>query len=222
MKQQDKPYSTGQQNTILADFQMFRLSEGWCPHNCPWCREPKEAIPKQEYDIPEIMRRDVRIIDMNIIASPRGLEKIRQFKDVRVDGKVVYPWLECGIDFRYLTPEIAQALKSSRFVNIHIAWDWLYRDQKRVLKAVDMLKKVGYNDISIFMICNHPAISFKECCNKLNLCKYWGCKVNDCWFDNQLSPNIEPIAWTYEQIKEFRSAVRKHNQITNFGIDPEL
>ena len=151
MKLQNKPYSTGQQNTILDEFQMFRLSEGWCPHNCPWCREPKEAIPKQEYPIPEIVRNDVRLIDMNILASPNGVEKIRAFKDIRVNGKVVYPWLECGIDFRFLTPEIAQTLKDSRFGitpqgmkkrNIHIAWDWRYSDQKRIKKAIDILKKV--------------------------------------------------------------------------------
>jgi len=214
-------YTTGQQNTIYEGFQMFRLSEGWCPHNCPWCREPKEAIPKQEYDIPEIVKRDIRLLDMNLLASPHALEEIKAFKDIRVDGKVIYPWLVCGIDYRFLTLEIAQALKDSRFRKIHIAWDWLYRDQKRVKTTIGFLKKVGYRDISIFMICNHPAISYKECCNKLNLCKYWNCKVNDCWFDNQLSPNIKPMAWTIEQIKSFRSQVRKHNQIVNFQIDPE-
>jgi len=77
-------------------------------------------------------------------------------------------------------------------------------------------------DLSVFMICNHPTVSYKECCLKLDLCKYWNVKVNDCYFDNQLSPNIEPIAWTYEQIKLFRSKVRKHNQIVNFGIDSRI
>jgi hypothetical protein len=222
MKQQDKSYSTGQQNTIVDEFQMFRLSEGWCPHNCPWCREPKEAIPKKEYEIPEIVRCDVRIIDMNLLASPHALEKIQAFKDIRVNGKVVYPWLECGLDFRFLTPEIAEALKVSRFIKIHFAWDWRYSDQKRIKKAVDILKKVGYKDLSIFMICNHPAVSYGENCLKLELCKYWNVKVNDCWFDNQVSPDIEPIAWERDRIIKFRSAVRKHNQIVNFGIDPEL
>jgi len=221
MKQHDKPYSTGQQNTILAEFQMFRLSEGWCPHNCPWCREPKEAIPKQEYEIPEIVRTDVRIIDMNILASPHALEKIKAFKDIRVNKKVIYPWLVCGIDYRFLTLEIAQALKDSRFVNMHIAWDWHYSDQKKIKKAVDCLKKVGYRDISIFMVCNHPAVSYRENCKKLDLCKYWNAKVNDCYFDNQISPNIEPVGWNHYDIKAFRKAVRKHNQIVNFGIDVE-
>ncbi len=84
-------YSTGAQNILTEDFQMIRLSEGWCPHNCPWCREPKESLKEREYPIPEIIRRDVRITDMNILASPHGLNKIKQFKDFKVGGKVVYP-----------------------------------------------------------------------------------------------------------------------------------
>jgi hypothetical protein len=215
-------YSIGPQNIITKEFQMIRLSEGWCPHNCPWCKEPTEALKKRDYDIPTIVNNIVEISDMNLLASPQAIEKIKQFKDIRVNNKVVYPWLICGIDYRFLTDEIAQALKDSRFINIHIAWDKKYKDQKLILNAINKLKKVGYKDISIFMICNHPFISYNENCNKLNLCKYWNVKVNDCWFDNQISPQIKPIAWTTNEIISFRSQVRKHNQFVRFKIDPEL
>ena len=218
----EKPYSKGSQNIITDDYQVIRLSEG-CPHKCPWCREWKEIGDAwQIFPIPKIVRRDVRITDMNLLAKPEAISLIQSFRDIRVGGKVIYPWLVCGIDYRFLTPEIAQALKDSWFVNMHIAWDWRYSDQKKIKKAVDMLKKVGYREISIFMVCNHPAVSYKENCKKLDLCKYWGCKVNDCWFDNQISPNIVPIGWNHDDIKAFRKAVRKHNQIVLFGVDPEL
>jgi len=218
----EKPYSKGSQNIITDDYQVIRLSEG-CPHKCPWCREWREIGNNwQIFAMPEIVRHDVRITDMNLLAKPEALDLIKRFKDIRVNGKVVYPWLVCGIDYRFLTSEIAQALKDSRFVNMHIAWDWRYSDQKKIKKAIDILKKVGYRDISIFMVCNHPAVSYRENCKKLDLCKYWNCKVNDCWFDNQVSPNILPVAWSIDQIKSFRKAVRKHNQIVGFGIDPEL
>ena len=216
------PYSKGKQNIITEKYQVIRLSEG-CPWKCPWCREHKEIGDNWKiFDIPKIVRRDVRITDMNLLAKSEALEIINQFRNIRVDNRVVYPWLVCGIDYRFLTDEIAQALKLNRFINIHIAWDWRYRDQKLIQKAVNRLKKAGYREISIFMICNHPAISYKECIKKLDLCKYWGCKVNDCYFDNQVSPGIIPIAWTDEQIKLFRKKTRKHNQICGFGIDPEL
>ena len=215
-------YSKGEQNIITDDYQVIRLSEG-CPHKCPWCYEWKEIGDDWKiFPLPEIVRRDIRITDMNILAKPEALEIINQFRDIRLDKKVVYPWFVCGIDYRFLTDEIAQALKNNRFVNIHIAWDWRYSDQKRIKAAVGCLKKAGYREISIFMICNHPAVSYKENMLKLDLCKYWRCKVNDCYYDNQLSPNIIPIAWTHEQIKLFRKKVRKHNQIVGFGIDPEL
>lgn len=239
-RNKELPYSRGEQNIITDEYQVVRLSEG-CPHKCPWCREWKEIGDSwQVFPIPEIVRRDVRITDMNLLAKPEAVELIQRFKDMRVDGKVVYPWLVCGIDYRFLTPEIAQALKDSRFVNMHIAWDWRYSDQKKIKRAIDMLKKAGYRNhrskemnedeiefeypdgISIFMVCNHPAVSFRENCKKLDLCKYWNVKVNDCYFDNQISPNIEPIGWSHDDIKKFRASVRKHNQIVGFGVDPEL
>ena len=217
-----KQYNTGPQNIITDEYQVIRLTEG-CPHKCPWCREWTEIGDDWKvFETPEIVRRDIRITDMNLLAKTECLEIIKKFKDIRVDNKVVYPWLVCGIDYRFLTLEIAHALKDSRFKKMHIAWDWRYKDQKKIKDAINILKKVGFKDLSIFMVCNHDAVSYKEQCLKLNLCKYWGVKVNDCWFDNQLSPNIEPIGWTYDQIKSFRRQVRKHNQITLFGIDPEL
>lgn len=215
-------YNKGPQNIITDEYQVIRLSEG-CPHHCNWCYEWKEIGDNWKiFPLPEIVRRDVRMTDMNLLAKKESLDIINQFRDIRVDGKVVYPWLVCGIDYRFLTVELATALKHNRFVNIHIAWDWRYSDQKKIKNAVNCLRKVGYNEVSIFMICNHPAVSYKENLKKLNLCKYWGCKVNDCWFDNQTSPNIKAIGWDLLDIRAFRKAVRKHNHIVNFGIDPEL
>jgi len=215
-------YSKGPQNIITDDYQVIRLSEG-CPHKCPWCYEWREIGDHWKiFDLPKIVRRDIRITDMNLLAKPEALNIINRFRDLRVDNRVVYPWLVCGIDYRFLTDELAQALKNNRFVNIHIAWDWRYSDQKKIKKAVDCLNKAGFREISIFTICNHSVVSYRENMLKLDLCKYWGCKVNDCYFDNQVSPSIIPIAWSGEQIKLFRKKVRKHNQIIGFGIDPEL
>ncbi|MCK5023291.1 MAG: hypothetical protein KAS04_03905, partial [Candidatus Aenigmarchaeota archaeon] len=73
----------------------------------------------------------------------------------------------------------------------------------------------------IFMICNWK-IPFKENCQKLDLCKVWNVQVSDCCFDNQVFPNVIPIHWKTEELKEFRKKCRKHNQLVNFGIDPEL
>lgn len=217
-------YSTGQQNIITDDFQMIRLSEGYCPHKCPWCYEHLYAIPKQDYDIPEIVKRDIRISDMNILASKNPLGKINRFKDIRVNKKVVYPHLICGLDYRFLTDEICQVLKENRFVKIHIAWDRDVSHHNHVKNAIRMLIENGYKakTLSVFMICNHSSISFDDCMQKFYLCHEMGVKVNDCYYDNQFGRKQKiPIGWTLNEIKAFRATIRKHNQIINFGIDPE-
>jgi len=219
-----KEYSRGPQNIITDDYQVIRLSEG-CPHRCQWCYEWRTIGQNWAiYPVPQIMKNEVRITDMNLLAKKEALDIIRALKDLRANGKVIHYWLVCGIDYRFLTQEISDALKASRFIKPHIAWDNHINQDKRVKDAVKMLLKSGYQqrDISIFMICNHPTITYEESLYKLELCKYWNIKVCDCYFDNQLSPNIEPIGWTADQIKSFRRQVRKHNQIANFGIDPEL
>ena len=150
-------YSKGKQNIITDEYQVIRLSEG-CPWKCPWCREHIEIGDDwKTFDMPEIVRCDVRITDMNLLAKPEALDIITQFRDIRVDKKVVYPWLVCGIDYRFLTPKIADELKYNRFVNIHIAWDWRYSDQKKIKAAVDCLKKAGHRRISIILTRLMPA-----------------------------------------------------------------
>jgi hypothetical protein len=162
-------------------------------------------------------------MDMNLLSKPKALDIIGELGCRRVNGKVIYYELVCGIDYRFLTQDIADILKVARFKKIRLAWDFHYLDQKKIRKALKLLLKAGYREkkITIFMVCNWR-ISYKECLQKLYLCAIWSVKVADCYFDGQTSPNIEPIGWTKEEIKSFRKKVRKHNQLVNFGIDPEL
>lgn len=212
-------YSTGPYNKFNDNEQWIRISQG-CPNHCPFCYEPPE---KTWYGVPTIVRNEVHIMDMNLLSFPSALETIRQLQGIKIDGKIIRCTLVCGVDHRFLTDEIAEALKSSRFYDIRLAWDWWYSDQFKIEKATRKLVNAGFSieELSIFMICNWE-IPFSECIRKLELCKYWGIKVNDCYFDGQISPNIEPIGWTAFQIKAFRSLVRKHNQLVRFHIDPEL
>ena len=214
-----KPYSYGAYNKFDDKEQWIRITEG-CPHNCPYCYEPQEI---KIFGIPEIVRNNVKIMDMNLLCKPKALQIIKDFGKKRVNKKVVYYELICGIDYRFLTEEIANELKKNRFVNIRIAWDWFPRDQYAIKDAINKLVKAGYknNDIMIFMICNWK-IPFEMNCKKLDLCKVWNVKVADCYFDGQISPNIIPIYWNDEENKTFRKMVRKHNQLINFKIDPEV
>ena len=160
-------------------------------------------------------------MDMNLLCKPEALPIIKELGQKRVNGKVVHYELVCGIDFRFLTPEIARALKASRFRNIRLAWDWFYKDQLRIKDAVEMLMKAGYKprDIMVFMLCNWK-IPYSECLNKLDLLKVWNVQVCDCYFDNQIK-NIQPVYWSKPEIDDFNRRCRKHNQLVNFRMDPE-
>ena len=214
-------YSYGSYNKFNDTEQWVRISEG-CPHNCPYCYEPQEI---KWFGIPKIVRNDVKIIDMNLLCKEQALNCIKELGEKRVNGKVVYYEMVCGIDYRFLTQKIAQALKDSRFKKIRIAWDWWYKDQYRIKDSIDCLKEVGYrtgknSDIMVFMICNWK-IPYEENLKKLDLCKVWGVQVADCYYDNQFK-HIEPIHWSDKEIKDFRHRCRKHNQLVNFGVDPEI
>jgi len=217
-----KNYNTGAYNKYNETEQWIRITEG-CPNNCEFCYETKiNGSDPIYYEIPEIVRNTVKIMDMNLLSKPRAIEIINKLGSIRVNKKVVYYELVCGIDWRFLTLELALALKKARFVNIRFAWDFGMGFQKEIKNTVNLLRTAGYKkNITVFMICNWK-IPYKVCLMKLDLCKVWNVKVADCYFDNQVSPNIKPIYWTEEQIKKFRKKVRKHNQLILFGIDPEF
>jgi len=217
----NKPYARGFYNKFDDKEQWIRISEG-CPNKCPFCRESWENPEIKMLSIPEIVRNNVKILDMNLLCHKEALETIKFLGNKKVNNKFVYFELICGIDYRFLTPEIAKALKESRFKNLRIAWDFEFSKQILMQKTLKNLLKAGYypRDITIFMVCNWRT-SYEENCRKLDLCKVWNVKVADCWFDNQISPNIKSVYWNTDQIKDFRRKCRKHNQIVRFKIDPE-
>lgn len=218
LEKKEIKYSYGSYNKIKGDSQQIRISEG-CPNNCPYCYEPTEF---KIFEIPKIERNNVRISDMNLLCKKEALKIIKELGEKKVNKKVVYYELLCGIDYRFLTQEIADELYKNRFINIRLAWDWGFKEQYKIKDAVEMLIKAGYTpkNIMIFMICNWK-IPYSENLRKLDLCKVWNVQVADCYFDNQVFPNIIPKEWTMQQNKDFRSKVRKHNQLVNFKIDPE-
>ncbi|KKN45594.1 hypothetical protein LCGC14_0681590 [marine sediment metagenome] len=214
-----RSYSTGPYNKMNDTEQWIRISQG-CPNRCDFCYEPPQRIV---FPIPPIERNLVKIMDMNILSQECVLERIQYLGNQKVNNKVVHYELVCGVDHRFLNSDLAEALKEARFQKIRLAWDFGYIDQIRIRNALKSLMASGYRsrDMMVFMICNWE-IPYEECLKKLYLCAIWSVKVADCYFDGQVSPNIEPIGWGARQIKDFRRRVRKHNQLVNFGIDPEM
>jgi hypothetical protein len=227
-----KPYSYGPYNKIKGDKQAIRLTEG-CIWGCPNCHEPSEL---KVFEIPKIERNYVLIFDMNLLCKPEASEIIRDLAFKRVNGKPVFYELVCGVDYRFLTESLASMLFYARFgyvgfdAKIHknnrtirLAWDGKYSEQRKIKNAIEMLTGAGYKseDIMVFMQCNYSLCSFEECLLKLDLCKVWNVRVCDCYFDGQIGDRIRPVYWGEQEIKSFRAKCRKHNQLVNFGVDPE-
>jgi hypothetical protein len=163
----------------------------------------------------------VEILDMNFLVRKDALEVIKQLGEIRVNGKVVEYEFVCGLDYRFLTQDIANQLKASRFTRPRLAWDEPFSEQKKIKKGVEMLVKAGYkrNEIMLFMIVNWT-ISYAECLRKLDLMKIWGVKVCDCCYDGGYKVAV-PVHWSQAEISSIRRISRKHNQMVNLGIDPQ-
>ncbi|GAH68893.1 unnamed protein product [marine sediment metagenome] len=107
-------YGGPQYVAVKGNVQRIELHRG-----CPWakshdyCYEPFEH---EDFPIPELVKNQVQILDMNFLARKDALEVIEELGTKRVNGRVVHYELICGIDFRLFTQEIADALKKSRFV----------------------------------------------------------------------------------------------------------
>jgi len=68
-----KPYQKGEYNKYNDTEQWIRLSEG-CPNNCEFCRETKECgIEPVYFEIPSIIRNEVKIMDMNLLYKPKDI-----------------------------------------------------------------------------------------------------------------------------------------------------
>jgi pyruvate-formate lyase-activating enzyme len=186
-----------------------------CPNGCEYCYEPTEI----EYLYPDIPKNKecVQILDMNFLCNPNA----KSFLNALIGQNKSYE-LVCGIDYRRIDIETASLMKKAKFIKIRWAWDYNFGQQKIHKKIKDMFLKVGYkpNDLSVFIIVNWK-IPYIDCVKKLDLLKVWNVKVNDCCYDGGYRL-AKAKYWTPEQIKRFRKMCRKHNQIVNFGIDPEF
>jgi hypothetical protein len=210
-------YGKPQYNYVKGDRQRIELHRG-CPWQHEYCYEPKTD---EDFPIPILVKNYVEILDMNFLARRNIYELIYQLEKVRVQGKRVRFEAVCGFDFRFLTLNIADALKRANFVRPRLAWDGSFSDQMKIKDAVQKLMKVGFknNDILLFMIVNWK-VSYAECLRKLDLMKVWNVKVCDCCYDGGYK-YATPTFWTREQLVKFRRICRKHNQLVLFGIDPQ-
>jgi hypothetical protein len=211
-------YDKPQINYIHGNVQRIELHRG-CPWQHEYCYEPNIDV---NFPIPQLTKNHVQIIDMNLLARKDILQVLRGLEIARFKDKVIYYEAICGFDFRFLTQEIAEALKKTRFVRPRLAWDGPLKDQYKLKDALGKLVKAGYKpkETMFFMIVNWK-ILYEECLQKLDIMKVWNVMVCDCCYDGGYK-YATPLLWKGKELKAFRSKCRKHNQLINFGLDPEV
>jgi hypothetical protein len=126
-----------------------------CIRHCPFCVVPeKEGYIYAEgdlFDVWDRKSRNVILLDNNILAMPDHFENICKQS---IDNKLKLDFNQ-GIDFRLVTPEIAELLGKISHAEYHLAFDMPeYADG--VLNAIRLLRKYGRINRSIwYVLCGY-------------------------------------------------------------------
>lgn len=209
-------YHTEFYDVSKGDEQWIRLTDG-CYRDCWNCYCPKGI---KVYDLPEINRNKVRFLDMNFLHAHHNPIDLLDSLPRKLNNKVIRYFFYCGLDFTLFTVPIVEALKKARvgrfnnkgnFINgISIAWDREINEKDAFIRAIGMLKDVGYKNNQARMLCNGK-IPMKECFEKLKILKDLRVMIDDCWFDNQKRGSVKPIHWTERECEIFGNICRSHN-----------
>ena len=220
---------------VDVDYQIVHTSRG-CLRKCKFCGtwkiEPEFTYKNSIKD--EVCSNRVIFYDNNLLANPYINDILKELKNAKHNGRVVYSESQCGIDGRLLTLEAAKLLKQARFLNPRIAWDHGYNQRNMIKKQINMLVEAGYpaKEIYVFMIYNFEP-DYYEMLKKLKQCKRWGVQIADCRYRplNQTFEHYNPRQrqtskdyyihpkWTDRQIKLFRKKVRRQNIEIRHGFD---
>jgi len=98
------------------------MTFAYCPRSCGWCVVPRQGNPEGHRSIYETHNpqfRKLALLSNNILADPRWLET---FEEIWAEDLTLID--HNGFDLRLLTPEMAEAIRRTKFAGlIHWAWD---------------------------------------------------------------------------------------------------
>lgn len=127
-------YPTLTQNTAYGF-----LTRG-CPNNCGFCIVSKKEGRKSKKvaDLSEFWRgqKYIKLFDPNLLASQERLELIKQLADSGA-------WVDFtqGLDARFITEDIAYALKSVKKMRVHFAFDFM-KNEKEIIEGLQIYKQI--------------------------------------------------------------------------------
>ena len=111
-----------------------------CPNNCDFCIVSKKEgrCSQKVADLSEFWRgqKYIELLDPNILACKERLDLLKQLADSQA-------WVNFnqGLDARFLTEEVAVALKGVKKKMVHFAFDYM-KNEKAVLRGLETYKKV--------------------------------------------------------------------------------
>jgi len=215
-----------------VDFEIVHGMRG-CFRRCSFCGTWKLEPNEQYFNDIQIRKNHVIFYDNNFLKHPNIVKMLKDFEQLRIDGRVVTFESQSGFDGRILDKELAVLLKKARFINPRIAWDHSIEDYTLIRKQIKYLRDAGYyaKDINVFMIYNWD-LDYNEMEKKRVKCWKLGVQIMDCryrpltqLFDNFNARLIQTNEdyfikdnWSDAEIKQFRKNVRRHNICIRHGF----
>ena len=111
-----------------------------CPNNCDFCIVSKKEgrCSQKVADLSEFWRgqKYIELLDPNILACKERLDLLKQLADSQA-------WVNFnqGLDARFLTEEVAVALKGVKKKMVHFAFDYM-KNEKAILRGLETYKRV--------------------------------------------------------------------------------
>lgn len=142
-----------------------------CIRNCEFCivpsKEGKIYLESENlfYDFWDKKSKEITIMDNNILAMPdiffKTCKELKKQK-IKVD-------FNQGLDFRLLTDDICNELKSIKHKEYHFAFDYIAYKNK-IIESINLLKKYGIKRNTWYIYCSEKNI-FQDCLERANILK---------------------------------------------------
>lgn len=130
------------------------LTRGCC-NNCDFCIVSKKEgmCSKKVADLSEFWRgqKNIDLLDANLLACKDRMELLKQLSDS--NAKVDFTQ---GLDARFITEEVAQALIKIKIKMIHFAFDFM-KNEKQIVRGLKIFKEVSGmsdNKLVVYILTN--------------------------------------------------------------------
>lgn len=147
VKEEDKPLPDEIEH-IMPDYSLYNitdtaygfLSRG-CPRGCEFCIVGKKEglCSRKVADLEEFWtgQKNLVLCDPNLLACKERMDLLEQI----ARSKAVVD-VNQGLDIRFCTQEVCEAIKQIKIKEIHFAWD-RYKDKEAILPKLELFAKYG-------------------------------------------------------------------------------